>query len=132
MLAFIISPIHKRGPTNNTENYRAIALIKYLCKIFMSILTTRLTDWAETQNVIDESQAGFRKGYSTIDNIFSLQSVVQKYLCRKRGRFYCIFVDFKRAFDSIQHDSLWFSLERKKGISPNGNFFPYLDQCIRN
>ena len=83
------------------------------------MLTTRLTDLAETQNVIDESQAGFRKGYSTIDNLFSLQSVVQKYLCRERGRFYCIFVDFKRAFDSIQHDSLWFSLERK-GISPNG------------
>ena len=127
----IISPIHKSGPTNNTENYRGIAFINCLCKIFMSILTTRLTDWAETQNVIDESQAGFRKGYNTIDNIFSLQSVVQKYLCRERGRFYCIFVDFKRAFASIQHDSLWFSLERK-GISQMVNFYPYLDQCIRN
>ena len=133
----IISPIHKSGPTNNTENYRAIALINCLCKIFMSILTTRLTDWAETQNVIDESQAGFRKGYSTIDNIFSLQSVVQKYLCRERGRFYCIFVDFKRAFDSIQHDSLWFSLERK-GISPNGKFlsifrsmYSQLKSCVK-
>ena len=66
----IISPIHISDPTNNTENYRAIVLINCLCKIFMSrILTTRLTDRAETQNVIDESQAGFRKGYSTIDNI---------------------------------------------------------------
>ena len=46
---------------------------------------------------------------------------MQKYLFRERGRFYCIFVDFKRAFDNIQHDGLWFSPERK-GISQNGNF----------
>ena len=38
----------------------------------MEILAIRLTDWAETNNVLDESQAGFRKGYSTMDNIFSL------------------------------------------------------------
>ena len=86
----------------------------------MTILTSHLTDWAETHIVIDESQAGFRKSYNTIDNIFSLQPIVHKYLCRERGRFYCIFIDFKRAFDSIQHTSLWYSLERT-GISPNGN-----------
>ena len=102
----IISPIHKSGSVNNPENYRAISLINCLCKIFMNILTIRLTDWAESNNVIDESQAGFRKGYGTIDNIFSLQYLIQKYLCRSRGRFYCIFIDFKRAFDSIQHVNL--------------------------
>ena len=53
--------------------------------------------------------------------MFSLQAIVHKYLCREVGRFYCIFIDFKRAFDSIQHASLWYSLERK-GISPNGKF----------
>ena len=51
---------------------------------------TRLQKWAEENRVIDESQAGFRKGYSTIDNIFSLQAIIQKYICRPRGRFYCI------------------------------------------
>ena len=115
----IIIPIHKSGPTNNPENYRAICLINCLCKIFMNIMTVRLSSWADLNDVIDESQAGFRKGYSTIDNIFSLQALVQKYLCRERGRFYCIFVDFKRAFDSIEHVNLWHSLERK-GINPNG------------
>ena len=39
----IISPIHKSGPINNPENHRAIALINCLCKIFMTILTSRLT-----------------------------------------------------------------------------------------
>ena len=74
----IISPIHESGPVNSPENYRAIALINCLCKIFNNILTIRLTDWAETHQVIDESQAGFRKGYGTTDNIFSLHALVQK------------------------------------------------------
>ena len=77
----IITPIHKSGPTNNPENYWAIFLINCLCKIFMNIMTVRLSSWADLNDVIDQSQAGFRKGYSTIDNIFSLQALVQKYLC---------------------------------------------------
>ena len=134
---FSYSSIHKSGPVNSPENYRAIALINCLCKIFINILTIRLTDWAETHQVIDESQAGFRKGYGTTDNIFSLHALVQKYLCRKKGRFYCIFIDFKRAFDSIQHANLWYSLQRK-GINPGGKFltifksmYSQLKSCVK-
>lgn len=42
-----------------------------------------------------------------------MHAVVQKYLCKKGGRFYCLFIDFKKAFDSIKHDKLWDALERK-------------------
>ena len=114
----IICPLYKGGPSTNPENYRGISLINSISKIFTGILTTRLQKWAEENRVIDESQAGFRKGYSTIDNIFSLQAIIQKYICRPRGRFYCIFIDFRRAFDSIPHSKLWDSLQRK-GIHEN-------------
>ena len=59
---------------------------------------------------------------SQLITFFSLRALIQKYLCRERGRFFCMFVDFKRAFDSIQHANLWHSLERK-GISQNSKFF---------
>ena len=72
--------------------------------------------------MIDESQAGFRKQYSTTDSIFSVQSLSQKYLCRTRDRFYCIFVDFRRAFDSIPNNKLWDSLQRK-GLNENSKLF---------
>ena len=87
----IISPIHKAGPVDKPENYRAICLINSLCKIFKNVLTIRLTNWTETNRVIDEPQAGFRKDYSTTDNIFSLHALIQKYLCRERGRFFLYF-----------------------------------------
>ena len=68
-------------------NFRGISLISSISKIFTNVLTIRLQTWAESNNVIDESQAGFRKQYSTIDYIFSLQALIQKYLCGTRGRF---------------------------------------------
>ena len=46
-----------------------------LCKIFMNVLSTRLTKWCYDLNVIDEAQAGVRKKYSTIDNAFTLMSL---------------------------------------------------------
>ena len=73
-------------------------------KIFSHIATTRIYNWAERESKIDEAQAGFRKGYSAVDNIFSLQSMAQKYLSKKGGRFYCLYVDFSKAFDSLIHE----------------------------
>ena len=59
-----------------------------------------------------ESQAGFRKGYSTTDNIFTLMSLGQKYLSKKGGRFYCLFVDFSKAFDRINNKILINNLKK--------------------
>ena len=130
-------PIYKSGQQTNPENYRGISLINSISKIFTGILTSRLQIWAEEKEVVDESQAGFRKGYSTIDNVFSLQALVQKYLCHSRGRFYCIFVDFRRAFDSIAHNKLWDSLQRK-GINEQSKFmkifksmYSQLKSCVK-
>ena len=76
-------------------------------------MVKRLDDWAAENNIIHESQAGFRRNYSTIDNIFTLQSLIQKHISKKGGRFYCVFIDYKKAFDSVNHDKLWEALERK-------------------
>jgi hypothetical protein len=36
-----------------------------------------------------------------MDNCFTLQAMVQKYISRPKGRLYCIFIDFSKAFDSV-------------------------------
>ena len=92
----IICPIHKSGSKMDPGNFRGVSLINSISKIFTGILTNRLQKWSEENTVLDESQAGFRKNYSTIDNIFSLHAIIQKYLCRPRGRFYCFFFFFYR------------------------------------
>ena len=85
--------------------------------------------------MISESQAGFRRSYSTIDNAFTLQALVQKYLSKKKGRFYCIFIDFEKAFDCIDHAKLWESLQRKHITGKYMNLlqpvYNKLKSCIR-
>ena len=86
----IIVPIYKSGAKDNPSNYRGISLINTMYKIFSIILNRRIYDWVEMNGILDESQSGFRAGYSGIDNIFSLQSMVQKYLSKTGGRFYVL------------------------------------------
>ena len=76
----IICPIHKSGTIHYPGKYRGISLLYTMYKIKSRIVSTRLYDWVEENGKIDEGQAGFRKGYSTIDNIFTLQAMVQNYL----------------------------------------------------
>ncbi len=68
-----------------------ISLLSTFSKLYTSVLNNRLTFWANTYEKVVESQAGFREGYSTTDNIFILQSVIQRYLSKKKGKFYAIF-----------------------------------------
>ena len=119
----IICPIHKSGSKNDPNNYRGISLLNTMYKIMSNIVNQRLYTWAEENNKIDEGQAGFRRGYSTVDNIFTLQAMVQKYLSKTGGRFYCIYIDFRKAFDKIRHDVLFRSM-KQKGI--DGKIFRFL------
>jgi hypothetical protein len=110
----IIKPIYKqKGDPLDPDNYRGITLISCLCKLFTGIINKRLNKFLENQNILGEEQAGFREGYSTVDHIFTMQSIINLYLC-KRKRIYCAFIDYQKAFDSINRIALW-----KKLISLN-------------
>jgi len=110
----IIVPLYKKGDADNPDNYRGISLLSTASKIFTSILNSRLTKWAETNSVINEAQAGFRQGYSTVDHIFTLHAMIEKQFS-KNGKLYVAFVDFAKAFDTVNHGMLWLVLT-KTGI----------------
>lgn len=103
----IISPILKKGNINDPSNYRGISLLPILSKIFTDILNRRFERWCNAHSVLGEEQGGFRSGYSTIDNIFSLSTLINKYLQKPHGRFYALFVDFEKAFDRINRQALF-------------------------
>lgn len=111
-----INPIYKKGDVTNPANYRPISLIPVITKIFTSILNNRLIDWLNAHNILLEEQAGFRKGYSCLDQIFVLNCLISSKLKKKRGKLYSVFVDFKGAFDNIDHLLLWSEL-RKINVS---------------
>ena len=102
-----ISPIYKgKGPANDPDNYRGITIVSCFGKLFTSILNERIRNFLEENLKLGNEQAGFRKGHSTLDHIFALHCLIDLYL-RKKKKLYCAFVDFRKAFDSVQHSILW-------------------------
>lgn len=57
-----------KGNINDVNSYRGITLPSCLGKLFTSVLNERLNNYVNAIQIINEAQAGFRSGYSTIDN----------------------------------------------------------------
>ena len=102
----IIIPIFKKGDRNDTNNYRGISLMSCFAKLFTSLLNKRLLYWSQDNDIISDAQFGFKPGSGTRDAIFALHSIINDALNEKR-KLYCCFVDYKRAFDSIDRTYLW-------------------------
>ena len=106
-------PIYKnKGDPTLPENYRPITLLSCLGKLFTCILCNRLENYASEITLINESQCGFRKQYSTIDHIISLQFLSHTLMSSKK-KLFCAFVDFKQAFDTVWRNGLWSKLAKK-------------------
>jgi len=63
----VVIPLFKKGDRSEPNNYRGIFLLPTLSSIHGRILATRIRVWAAEINLLDENQAGFRKGRSTAD-----------------------------------------------------------------
>ena len=71
--------------------------------------------YCDERDLIHESQAGFRKGYSIIDNLFMLKCIIDLFVWKKR-KLFCLFIDYRKAFDMVWRDGLWYKLI-KAGIT---------------
>ncbi len=106
----IIIPIYKnKGGMEDPDNYRGITLLNCMGKLFTALINKRLHQFLDINNLLGEEQAGFHEGYSTLDHIFVLNSLIEMYL-GKGQRIYAAFVDYRKAFDSIDRTSLWTKL----------------------
>ena len=103
----IITPIYKKKDKLDCENYRGISLLSHAGKIIITIIQRRILKRAE--EVISESQAGFRPGRSTVDQLFTLRQIAEKYLEKDR-ELYCCYIDFEKAFDSVWQEGVWRAL----------------------
>ena len=101
-----ITPIFKTGDCRQAENYRGITINSNIGKLFNTILNTRLDKFLEENNVIDDSQIGFKKNALTSDHMFVLKTLIDKYINQPGGRLFTCFVDFRKAFDTVIHPGI--------------------------
>ena len=74
----IVIPLFKKGDVNNPSNNRGISLCDTSRTLYSAIINNRLREWVEQNNITREYQAGFKRGYSATDNMFTLLACVQK------------------------------------------------------
>jgi hypothetical protein len=121
--------LFKKGDPKIPKNYRGIALINTVAKLFTRILEIRLSCWAEGSGVLSESQSGFRRNRSCTDNIFVLHSLIYQQVYFYRKKMFALFVDFESAFDSVPHSQLWYALNE---IGVSGKMIRLFECLYRN
>jgi hypothetical protein len=87
--------LDRRDPAN----YRPISLTSVVCKLMERLLLPRL--WRLAATKISRFQTGFRKGKSTLHNMFRLYSAVNHAICRPGFHISAAFLDLKAAFDRV-------------------------------
>ena len=95
--------------TTGVFNYRGITLLSVVGKVFCKILKNRLVQCLDKEGVLHEGKAGFRINRSCMDNVYTLNEIVQGRL-REDKKTYAFFLDIQKAYDSVWHDGLWYKL----------------------
>ncbi|KAL1451182.1 hypothetical protein WDU94_003467 [Cyamophila willieti] len=104
----LIHPIHKKGEKTEPNNYRGISLIQVTYKILSKALQNRLEKQVDKE--IGEYQGGFRRGRSCVEQISNLKFILRHRKLRGKHT-YVTFVDFKKAYDSVDRETLLNTLE---------------------
>ena len=100
-----VIPIHKANSKMIVSNYRPISLIPLFSKIFEKLVHKRIMDFLIKKDILSKKQYGFQKKKSTEHAILDLQSkIVDAYENREKSC--CIFLDFAKVFDTVNHSIL--------------------------
>ena len=110
----VVIPIPKKGDLKQCDNWRGISLLDVIGKILARIVQERLQMIAD--KVLPESQSGFRKGRGCVDMLFVARQLVEK-TREHDDSLYMLFVDLRKAYDSVPRQALWKVLE-KCGVPP--------------
>lgn len=121
-----MSTIHKKGSKEVCDNYRGIAVMSTISRIYGKIIKAKIEhEYADSEA---EEQAGFRAGRSTIDHLFCITQINEK-MTAVNKEVHALYVDLKKAYDSVPLTKLWEALEI---TNINANLIKAVQQLYRN
>ena len=107
----LVVSIPKKGDLADMNNYRGISLMSTVLKVVCVLLSTRIQVVAEANNLFSRAQAGFRTREECITQVACVMDVIQ----RRRivgETTYVVFVDLRKAYDTVPHEALFAKLSR--------------------
>ena len=99
-------------------------LLSCTSKLFTACLNRRLSRYVD-DNILGKEQVGFREGYSTTDHVFVLTHIIVLYQYILK-RACCAFIDYSKAFDTVDRTLLW---QKLLSLNLDGNFFNVIKTC---
>ena len=97
---------YKKGDATDPANYRPIALLNTVYKLWTKLITHLVSDYAERHGILSEAQEGFRPYRDPARQLQYLKLLFDDARMHKRDMFFCM-LDFKSAFDTIDQECLF-------------------------
>lgn len=105
-----IIPVFKSGDRSIIINYRPISILSILSKIIEKLMHKRVTSFINRHNLLNKNQFGFRQDLSTVDAVLEYMDRAYTSL-DSREYFTTVFLDFAKAFDTVNHEVLLSKLD---------------------
>lgn len=123
-----VSPILKSGNKFDCNNYRPITVLTIFSKVFETVIYLRLNNHLHKNRIISANQYGFCSNSSTLAAVSHLINNVKSFLDQ---RLYtsCLFIDFTKAFDSVNHEIL---IKKIELLGITGNFLRLIKSYLKD
>lgn len=122
-----VTPIFKKGDKSAAENYRPISLTSIVGKLMESVIKDHIINHLESHNLIRNSQHGFRSNRSCLTNL--LEFFHEIYGLYENSRSVdIIYLDFRKAFDTVPHSRL---LEKLRAHGIRGSVLNWIEEWLR-
>ncbi|KAF5375862.1 hypothetical protein D9615_008181 [Tricholomella constricta] len=118
----LVAVLKKHRSPRNPNDYRLVGLESCLLKLLTLLVDKRLREWAEHEDVLPDTQNGFRPHHRTNNNSFILRCAIERAHAQRKP-LYVAFIDLENAFPSTDLPLLWTKLYRR-GVS--GPWFDWL------
>ena len=100
-----VLPLYKNNDPMLFNNYRPISILPFFSKLFERLMYNRLIDFIEKHHLLYQYQFGFRKNHSTFMALLILLEKIINALDNSEFAV-CILIDFRKAFDTVDHNIL--------------------------